>query len=249
MNANKPNPHPRCVLKSGRGGGIKPRGCRYKTDTEGRPLKSTPARAVIDNRNAAYNRSVVLAADKRGTPAAIKNDIVDRTLFGALMQHVEMAVLPQKSTGVGQEQAGTIQRQIAVTFVVNGHAFIAPLLPRNPNHTWYTLDTGAEAACYMPFIDFSHLTGWNFQQARNWLNTHAQTNTSFGVGGQQINTWNIAMTVEVMAKSSPTGKRTDPNTVLVPRGGACVVTIAEANAGINRLIGQTFMRAFQLPTR
>ena len=33
---------PRCKLKTGQVGGIKPTGCWYKTDNEGRPLKNVP---------------------------------------------------------------------------------------------------------------------------------------------------------------------------------------------------------------
>lgn len=260
---------PRCRLKTGGGkgrgrGGIGPRGCQYKTDSEGRDLKSVPARAVIDNKNPVFNRQVVASADKYGrlpVPGgdkypAIKNDIVDRTLFGQLLRHVDMAVLPQKSTGVGREQGGGVVRRISVTFMVNGNAIMSPL-PVNPGDAWYTLDTGAEASCYMPMRDFTDLTGWGPNVAVQWLNNHASPNNSIGVGGANITTWNIAMTVEVLAKSSPSGKRKAAlpppagtgDEVIVPRGGACIVTIADRSAGINRLIGQTFLRAFQLPVR
>ena len=106
-------------------------------------------------------------------------------------------------------------------------------------------------------LDFTDLTGWGPNEAVQWLNTHATRKSVDRCGRCEHHTWNIAMTVEVLAKSSPSGKRKAALPHLrelemkssYPGAAHAVVTIADRAAGINRLIGQTFLRAFQLPVR
>ena len=67
---------PKCKLKTGRGGGIRPRGCRYKTDNQGRDLKDVPqARPIEATGQNEINRNEIVFKSKNHIYAQQKNSI------------------------------------------------------------------------------------------------------------------------------------------------------------------------------